>query len=215
MSLTAIFDDELPRAANAIQDVRFIGALAGRYALPDRKRAPEDKVPVYACRLCSISPRMLVTVGPVVGHEGETVSAHFGEFGLLRGQVSRRLASGFVTDLHMKSSERDRLAARIDWHKKHVHAQLPDKRAHKRVQPRDPRSIIYLADGQQVPCFVIDMSRSGAAVSAHYWPELGTPMALGRLVGRVVRHLELGFALQFVQLQRFDDLETLIKPPDG
>ncbi len=36
-------------------DVRFIGALAGRYALPERRRKPDDKLPVYACRLCSVS----------------------------------------------------------------------------------------------------------------------------------------------------------------
>lgn len=213
MSLFAAYEDEGPRASTALTDVRFIGALAGRYALPERRRSPEEKVPVYACRMCSISTRMLVAVGPVVGKEGEAVSTHFNEFGILRGHITRRLASGFVSDLKMTDSERERLAAKIDWHKKHIHAQVPDKREHRRVLPRDPRSMIFLADGQQVPCFIIDMSRSGAAVSAHYWPELGTPMALGRVVGRVVRHLEVGFALQFIQLQELEELETLIKPP--
>jgi hypothetical protein len=213
MSLTAAFDDECLRAPAAVNDVRFIGALAGRYALPDRRRTPDDKIPVYACRLCSISTRMLVTVGPVIGKEGETVSAHFNEFGILRGRITRRLASGFVTDLQLSDDDREKLGAKIDWHKKHVHAQVPDKREHRRVQPRDPRSTIVLADGNKVPCFVIDVSRSGAAVSAHYWPDVGMPMALGRVVGRVVRHLEVGFALQFIQPQEFEDLESLIKPP--
>src|SRR5690606_25796886 len=171
------------------------------------------KIPVYACRLCSISSRMLVAVGPVVGKEGETGSAHFNEFGILRGHITRRLASGFVTDLQLTDGEREKLAAKIDWQKRHVHAQVPDKREHRRILPRDPRSVIVLADGQQVPCFVIDVSRSGAAVSAHFWPELGMPMALGRIVGRVVRHLEVGFALQFIEPQEFEGLETLLKPP--
>ncbi|MHA6299076.1 PilZ domain-containing protein [Devosia sp. CAU 1758] len=213
MSLTAAYDDESLRASTKWNDVRFIGALAGRYALPDRRRTPEDKIPVYACRLCSISTRMLVAVGPVVGKEGEVVSSHFNEFGILRGRITRRLASGFVTDLQLTDTERDKLGAKIDWHKKHVHAQVPDKREHRRILPRDPRSTIVLADGQKVSCFVIDVSRSGAAISAHYWPDLGTPMALGRVVARVVRHLEVGFAVQFIQPQEFDELEVLIKPP--
>ena len=213
MSLTATFDDESLRGSPKFDDVRFIGALAGRYALPDRRRTPDDKIPVYACRLCSISTKMLVAVGPVVGREGEIVSSHFNEFGILRGRITRRLASGFVTDLQLTDSEREKLGAKIDWHKKHVHAQVPDKREHRRILPRDPRSVIVLADGQKVPCFIIDVSRSGAAVSAHFWPELGMPMALGRIVGRVVRHLEVGFALQFIQPQEFEDLEYLIKPP--
>ncbi len=194
-------------------DVRFIGALAGRYALPDRRKAADDKMPVYACRLCSISTRMLVAVGPVVGREGETISAHFEEFGILRGRITRRLPSGFVTDILLSDSERNKLGAKIEWHKKHVHAQVPDKREHRRIQPRDPRSVLTLSDGTSVPCFIIDISQSGAAISAHFWPEIGTPMAVGRLVGRVVRYLEVGFALQFIEVQKTDDLESLILPP--
>lgn len=212
MSLIAAADGNVLGATASIHDIRFIGALAGRYALPERRQSGNGKVPVYACRLCSISTRLLVAVGPVVGKEGETVSCHFGEFGMLRGRITRRLASGFVANLHMNESEREKLAAKIDWQKKHVHAQVPDKREHKRVQPRDPRSTIVLADGQSLPCFIIDVSRSGAAVSAHCWPELGTPMALGRVIGRVVRHLDVGFALQFIQPQDFEALEYLIRP---
>ena len=213
MSLFAAMDDESLLAPSKLNDVRFIGALAGRYALPDRRGSPDDKLPVYACRLCSISTRMLVAVGPIVGKEGETVASHFNEFGILRGRITRRLASGFVADLQMSDGEREKLAAKIDWHKRHIHAQVPDKREHRRILPRDPRSTIFLADGQQVPCFIIDVSRSGAAVSAPYWPDLGTPMALGRVVGRVVRHLDVGFALQFIQPQEFEDLESVIRPP--
>ncbi len=118
-----------------------------------------------------------------------------------------------MTNLDLGDGEREKLGAKIDWHKKHVHAQVPDKREHRRILPRDPRSLIVLADGRKVPCFIIDVSRSGAAVSAHFWPDLGMPMALGRVVGRVVRHLEVGFALQFIQPQEFEDLEYLVKPP--
>ena len=213
MSLTATMPEDGQKSSYDWHDVRFIGALAGRYALPDRRKAVDDKMPVYACRLCSISTRMLVAVGPVVGREGETISAHFEEFGILRGRITRRLPSGFVTVILLSDSERNKLGAKIEWHKKHVHAQVPDKREHRRIQPRDPRSVLTLSDGTSVPCFIIDISQSGAAISAHFWPEIGTPMAVGRLVGRVVRYLEVGFALQFIEVQKTDDLESLILPP--
>lgn len=213
MSLTAELDEYGQKSNYEWHDVRFIGALSGRYALPERRHSPNEKIPVYACRLCSISTRMLVAVGPVVGREGETVSAHFDEFGIVRGRITRRLPSGFVTDIMMSDSDRNKLGAKIDWHKRHIHAQVPDKREHKRIQPRDPRSLLTLGDGTSVPCFIIDISQSGAAISAHFWPEIGTPMALGRLVGRVVRYLEVGFALQFVEVQNMDDLELLALPP--
>jgi hypothetical protein len=193
-------------------DVRFIGAVAGRYALPERKDGPDGKVAVYACRLCSISTRLAVVVGPMVGAEGEIVTAHFDEFGMLRGRIARRLPSGFVLDLMLSPAERNKLGAKIIW-RKNVHEQIPDKREHKRILPRDPRTLITLADGSTIPCFVIDISQSGIAVSAQIWPDLGTPMAIGKLVGRVVRGLDVGFALQFLQVQPFDQLEIMMAPP--
>jgi hypothetical protein len=47
------------------------------------------------------------------------------------------------------------------------------------------------------------------AVSAQIWPEIG----LGKLVGRVVRGLAVGFAVKFVRPQPFELLETLMAPP--
>lgn len=194
-------------------DVRFIGAAAGRYALPDRRMDDTGKVAVYACRLCSISTRVAVVVGPVIGQDGETVTAHFDDFGILRGKICRKLTSGFAMQLTLKDAERNKLGGKIIWQKKKVHDQVPDKREHKRILPRDPRTILTLADGTQMPCFVIDISQSGVAVSAEVWPALGTPMAVGKLVGRVVRYLDVGFALQFIQLQEHGQLEILMAPP--
>jgi hypothetical protein len=193
-------------------DVRFIGAAGGRYVMPERREGSE-KLPVYACRLCSISTRLAVIIGPVVGNLNELVTAHFEAFGMVRGRVARKLPSGFVLDLILNDDERDKLGAKIVWQRKRVYEQVPDKREHKRIMPRDPRTVITLGDGTRIPCFVIDISASGVAVSANIWPEIGTPMAVGKLVGRVVRYLDVGFALQFIQLQPFEDIETLMAPP--
>jgi hypothetical protein len=196
-------------------DVRFIGAAAGRYALPGRGPAEDGKVAVYACRLCSISTKVSVIVGPVVGKEGEAVTAHFDDFGILRGKIIRKLPSGFAMELTLSDAERNKLGGKIAWQKKKVHDQVPDKREHKRVLPRDPRTILTLADGTQMPCFVIDISRSGIAVSAEIYPGIGTPMAIGKLVGRVVRYLDVGFALQFIQQQELGVIEALMAPPNA
>lgn len=197
----------------AWHDVRFIGAVAGRYMLSERRVGENGKIPVYACRLCSVSTRLSVVVAPVVGAEGESITAHFDEFGILRGRISRKLPSGFVMDLILSDAERNRLGGKIVWQKKRSIEQVPDKREHKRIPPRDPRTTLTLGDGSQLPCFVIDISQSGVAVSAEIWPGLGTPMAIGKLVGRVVRYLDVGFALRFIQLQELDQLEILMAPP--
>jgi hypothetical protein len=201
-----------PVSAYRWHDVRFIGAVLGRYVLPERRQNGRDKIPAYACRLCSISTRLLVVFGPLIGEKGEYVSCHFDEFGIIRGKIVRRLAAGFVVDIMMTESERDKLGAKIDWLKKRIHDQVPEKREYKRMRPRDPGTVIITGAGERIPCLVMDVSRSGVAVSADYWPHVGTPLAVGRLVGRVVRYLDVGFAVQFKDVQESDDLDNLLQP---
>lgn len=59
-------------------------------------------------------------------------------------------------------------------------------------------------------CFIIDMSVSGVAISADVQPDVGTPPAVGACIGRVVRHLELGFAVKFVEDQDREHVERLV-----
>jgi hypothetical protein len=196
-------------------DVRFIGALTGCYALSERHAEGEGGIPVYACRLCSISSSQAVLVAPVSAEEGETVAMHFSDFGILRARVARELSTGFVANLALDETGRDKLASKIRWKRSHVQAHIPDKREFPRFMPRFPRTILTMADGKVYPCFVIDISRSGAAVSAPVLPGKGTPVAIGSLIGRVVRRLDVGFAIEFVAVQEVDELERKLMGPAG
>ena len=51
------------------------------------------------------------------------------------------------------------------------------------------------------------MSASGAAVATNQRPEPGSHIMLGKTAGRVVRHLDDGFAVEFTRLQHPDFLE--------
>jgi hypothetical protein len=51
------------------------------------------------------------------------------------------------------------------------------------------------------------MSLSGAAISSKERPAVGTLLTIGKVPGRVVRHLEDGFAIEFTRLQHPDFLE--------
>ena len=196
-------------------DVRFIGALPGCYALSARHGADDDGVPVYACRLCSISPLQAVLVAPVCADDGEAVVMHFHDFGILRARMARELATGFVADLDLDADGRARLASKIRWKRSNVQEHTPDKREFPRFMPRHPRSVMTMADGKRYPCFVIDISQSGAAVSASILPGKGTPLAVGALIGRVVRRLDVGFAMEFIAKHPADDLERLLAEPPG
>jgi hypothetical protein len=101
------------------------------------------------------------------------------------------------------------------WHEKFQKKETTDNRKHKRIAPNNPLSSLILADGSRLRCFVIDMSVSGVAVSADIMPELRTPLAVGTIVGRVVRHVPGGFAVEFVEHQDMRSLERMLiqSPP--
>lgn len=196
------------QSQSALDDrLRHLANMPGRYYL-EKWRAPEDgQVTSFACRIQRISPRMMTLSAPVGGTVGDWVTTHFDEFGVLRGQITRALGFGFVMSLKMRDADRAKLASKVLWFERRRNFEVSDLRRHRRIVPRNPQSTLILADGSTLPCFVIDMSISGAAVSANIVPRIGMPMALGTVVGRIVRILDPGFALEFVETLDVDDLE--------
>jgi hypothetical protein len=184
----------------------------GRYALASRMRLAG--VQIFACRLQSISVSRVVAAAPVPGSPGEKITVNYEPFGTLRGVVERHIDDGFVMEIDADDEDRQKLANKIEWYKKRTFAGLTDKRQHRRVMPREPRSAVVLGNGDVLPCLVIDISASGAAVSADLDPQLGEPLAIGRVVGRVVRKLEVGFAVQFVAEQEPEVVEEMLRAPD-
>ncbi len=184
----------------------------GRYALASRMRLAG--VQIFACRLQSISVSRVVAAAPVPGSPGEKITVNFEPFGTLRGVVERHIDDGFVMEIDADDEDRQKLANKIEWYKKRTFAGLTDKRQHRRFMPREPRSAVVLGNGDVLPCLVIDISASGAAVSADLDPQLGEPLAIGRVVGRVVRKLEVGFAVQFVAEQEPEVVEEMLRAPD-
>ncbi|HZY50790.1 MAG TPA: PilZ domain-containing protein [Devosia sp.] len=192
--------------------VRFIGPVMGRYALESRMRT--GGVQIFACRLQSISTTQIVASAPVLGCLAEGITVNFEPFGTLRGQVVRHVDGGFGMEIDADPEDRDKLASKIDWYKKRTFAGLTDKRKHRRFMPREPRSALILANGHVLPCLIIDMSASGAAVSADVDPPIGEPLAIGRVVARVVRRLEVGFAVRFLSELELETMEEMLRAPD-
>lgn len=192
-------------------DIRFVGSISGCYSLPDSEETETDCARVFACRVQSISTKSAVLSGPMVGQDGDRVSAKFESFPVLPGVISRRFRDGFVMDFTVSEKKRYDIAAKIDWIKRHRFMAQKDRRTHKRIMPPHPLSAITLMDGRVLKCFVIDVSRSGVAVSAAIKPPVGERLAVGRAIGMVVRHLEAGFALRLDELLDLDDLDPIFK----
>lgn len=188
-------------------------AVGGNYTLANWYD-PQGQPRTFACRTTRISPfRMMVEV-PVVGKVGDRLTSYFRDFGRFDGRISDTMTGGFLVELEMIQSMREKLADKLTWlEKKQKDPSIPDDRKGARIIPESPHSTLTLADGNIHECFVIDMSVSGAAISAQLQPEIGTPLAVGACIGRVVRLLPDGFAVKFVEDQNRNDLDRLIIRP--
>jgi hypothetical protein len=191
------------------RDVRIIVSIPGRYSLSDRRDARGERR-VFACRAVNVSPHAIALATPVNGNVGERVFAQIDHLGKLEGPVVRPLERGFVMNIVASEEERDRLAAKIEWLESYKNHDAQDQRADGRTVPANPYSKMVLSDGSVETCLVLDLSVSGAAISADTVPEVGTVLAIGRVVGRVVRHFVGGFGVQFVERQNPHMVEAMV-----
>jgi hypothetical protein len=185
-------------------------AVGGHYTLPNWYD-PQGKLRTFACRTTRVSPfRMIVDV-PVVGKVGDRLSTYFRDFGKFDGLISDTMIGGFLLELEMTRAMRESFASKLIWlESKLKEPAIIDLRKAARIIPENPHSLLTLADGTTHRCFVVDMSISGAAVSSELQPQIGTPLAVGACIGRVVRRLPNGFAVKFVEPQDRLDLARLI-----
>jgi PilZ domain len=173
--------------------------LLGRYMLADRREFP--------CQVTDMSPGGMALIAPYAGQLGERVIAYVDHVGRLEGKVTRHFQNGFAMTIATTPRKRDKLAAQLTWLANRHILNLPEDRRHGRITPANPAARLILPNGINIAVRVIDISQSGAAIATDQRPEIGTLVTIGKTAGRVVRHIEDGFAVEFVRLQHSDFLE--------
>ncbi|MGO9702206.1 MAG: PilZ domain-containing protein [Xanthobacteraceae bacterium] len=189
--------------------IRVLANIPGRYSLANLRNSQGERR-VFACRAVNLSCRAIALAAPVKGKVGDRVIAHIDRLGKLEGPIDRLLERGFVMNIAASQEERSNLAAKIAWLESLKNHEVPDRRADKRIVPVNPNSKMILPDGRVENCLVLDISVSGVAVSADTIPAVGTILAVGSVVGRVVRHFADGFAIQFIQRQHQVNVESVV-----
>lgn len=173
--------------------------LLGRYMLPDRREFP--------CQVINMSPGGMALVAPVIGAAGDRVIAYVDHLGRLEGHIARLFENGFAMTISATARKRDKLAAQLTWLANRQILGLPEDRRHGRIVPRNPVGRLVLPNGVNLTCRIIDVSQSGAGIASKERPPIGALVTLGKVQGRVVRHLEDGFAIEFTRLQHPDFIE--------
>jgi hypothetical protein len=204
-----VFDRRDNTVVDRRDDKPIYVSLPGRYSLAVSQNA-RGEPRQFACRAVNISLDGVAIAAAVTAKAGVRATADIEQIGRVKGSITRVFELGFAMSIEASRQEREMLASRIDWIERNEDLAVRDQRAHSRFIPRRPLTLLTLADGSVVPCFVIDISVSGAAVSADISPEIGTPLAVGWVVGRVVRFVPGGFAVRFVELQDRQAVEALV-----
>jgi hypothetical protein len=191
----------LPLAQERRRHQRVKVNLLGRYMLADRRE--------YPCQVVDMSPGGMALVAPVAGMPGERVIAYVDHLGRLEGKIARVIENGFAMTISATTRKRDKLAAQLTWLANRHILNLPEDRRHGRFIPRNPMARLVLPNGTNVACRVIDLSQSGAAIAIaeDLRPVVGAMVTVGKTQGRVVRHIEDGFAIEFMRLQHPDFVE--------
>jgi hypothetical protein len=176
--------------------------LLGRYMLEDRREFP--------CQVINMSPGGLALIAPACGRVGERVVAYVDHVGRLEGLIARIFPSGFSMTIAASQRKRDKLAAQLTWLANRHILDLPEDRRHERVNHRDQMVTLVLEDGTQEQCAIVDLSVSGVAVVSRHRPPIGSAVRVGKAPGRVIRHLDTGFAVEFSRVLAPDTLKSTV-----
>src|SRR5580704_2273396 len=176
--------------------------LLGRYMLEDRREFP--------CQVINMSPGGLALVAPACGRIGERVVAYIDHVGRLEGLIARIFPSGFSMTIAASQRKRDKLAAQLTWLANRHVLDLPEDRRHQRVAAGDQTTTLMLENGAAEKCRIVDLSVSGVAVISDHRPPIGSTLRVGKAPGRVVRHLDNGFAVEFTRVQSADLIKDTI-----
>ncbi len=198
--MTSAAMDFSPSRAERRNFQRVRVKIYGRFMLEDRSE--------YPCQVLDMSPGNVLLRADRVGQPGEKVIAYIDHIGRIEGVVTRTQADGFAMTIVASDRKKDKLAAQLTWLANKHELDLPEDRRHERIAPRNPISVLQLADGRQYQCRIIDLSLSGAAIEIDVRPALGTQVTLGTMRGQVVRHFEDGVAIEFAVVQRPESLEA-------
>ncbi|HTJ57560.1 MAG TPA: PilZ domain-containing protein [Devosiaceae bacterium] len=189
----------------------LVANLKGRYLL-EKWASPNGRRPAKAASLTTqrITSDTIVFLGLGGGEKGDAAAVNVEHFGLLRGRVGRKIGAVLMMDIDVSEGERRVLSARIDWLSRKKAYGITDHRSAARFKPRNPTSALLTEAGSRHDCYVLNVSKTGAAIASDLEPDLGTVLALGSIIGRVVRHVPGGFAMHFVAPQDLETLEVML-----
>jgi hypothetical protein len=164
----------------------------------------------FECMVIDMSPGDMYVTCLGRPRQNERVVAYIDHLGRVEGYVQAVDARGFTMSVNATDRKREKLAAQLTWLANKHELGLPEDRRHDRLTPRETTTEITLEDGTRYTCRIMDLSLSGAAVDLDVRPAIGTPLRLGNMRGRVIRHFMDGVAIEFLSVQSRETLREFL-----
>ena len=175
--------------------------LLGRYMLADRREFP--------CQVVDMSPGGMAVIAPMAGKPGERVIAYIDHLGRLEGKIARTIRQRLCHDDFGDPAQARQARRPTD-----LACQPADPQSAGRPPPRPLRAA--QCDGAagsaerhqcRLPRHRPFASGAAIAIAPDLRPPVGAVVTIGKTTGRVVRHIEDGFAIEFMRLQHPDFVE--------
>ncbi len=170
---------------------RVTVCLTGRFMRSDRRE--------FDCVTIDMSPGGIALASDAIVEPGERIVVYLDHLGRLEGTVARTFFGGFAVQMKLPPAKRGKLADQLTWLANRASLGMPEDRRHERIQPRDPRTTVRLANGREFAAIVMDVSQSGAAIAVDARPAIGERVTVGSTPGQVVRLLDDGIAVEFAR----------------
>jgi hypothetical protein len=165
----------------------------------------------YDCVVTDMSPGDLCILCGGLPRLNERVIAYLDHIGRIEGRVLEFIKDGFVLSVNATGRKREKLAAQLTWIANKHELGLPEDRRHDRLTPRHSRTELLLEeDGRRFECNIMDLSLSGAAIDIEFRPPIDTPVQIGNIRGRIVRHFKEGVAVEFTARQTHESLRAFL-----
>ncbi len=174
--------------------------LTGQFMRQDRQEFP--------CATIDISPGGIAFEAEAGGEIGERIIAYLNQIGRVEGTVARHFYGGFAIQMKLPPLKREKLADQLTWLANRQVLGMPEDRRHERIAPRNRNTSLTLPGGRELTARIIDVSRSGAALTVDANPPIGTPVTAGSRPAQVVRQFNGGGAGAFNRLipaEMFDE----------
>jgi hypothetical protein len=151
------------------------------------------------CRIIELSPDG-ASVQCEVGHDcGTSVVLYIDGLSRFEGSIARCKGDVFDVQFTCTAAKRKRTAEQISAFLNNDNASDGGSilRRHERLSRKDFAQFTR-ADGQIVPCEVIDISFNGVSLKTDIRPTIGEFVLLAQIAGRVSRHHDQGIGVEFV-----------------